>query len=188
MPHSIRFSHRDALLVIDVQNDFCPGGALPIPRGDAVVPVINDWIRSAEDASAPIFFSRDWHPKAHPSFASQGGPWPAHCVQDTPGAAFHPDLLIPEAVDIITKGVRFDQDQYSVFDQTGFEHELKRRNLRRLIVGGLALDVCVKAGVLDALRMGFEIVLIPGGSQPVTEHGGREALDAMRSAGAELPA
>ncbi len=144
----------DALLLVDVQADFCPGGALPIEAGDAVVPVLNDWIAAASRAGVPVVASRDLHPGGHASFSESGGPWPAHCVQDTPGAGFHHALRLPAATIHVAKGTRLDRDQYSAFDETGLAHVLRRRGVRRLWVGGLALDVCVRATVLDALREG----------------------------------
>ena len=111
MPESLR--EGDALLVVDVQNDFCPGGALAVPDGDAVITVLNDWIQAAVAASVPIYASRDWHPEDHVSFAERGGPWPRHCVQDTDGAAFHADLDLPAGTVILTKADRPDQDAYS---------------------------------------------------------------------------
>jgi len=176
----------DALLIVDVQPDFCPGGALPIPQGDRVVPVLNDWIAAARAKGLAVYASRDWHPRGHLSFKERGGPWPAHCVQDTPGAAFHPRLNLPADTIVVTKGVRFDQDQYSAFDQTGFADELRRTGIKRLWVGGLAEDVCVQATVLDARTAGFAVHLIPGATRPVTEEGGRAAREAMRAAGAVL--
>ena len=175
---------KDALLIVDVQVDFCPGGALPIEGGDGVVPVINEWIRKTRAAGRPVLASRDWHPIGHPSFVTSGGPWPAHCLQDSPGAAFHPDLELPPDVIKVTKGTRFDRDQYSAFQDTGLEACLERLGVERLLVGGLALDVCVKATVLDALELGFQVRLLPGASLPVTRERGREALEAMRRAGA----
>src|SRR5918996_307368 len=100
----------DALLLVDVQIDFCPGGALPIEDGDAVVPVLNRWIAAAVDAHVPIYASRDWHPAGHLSFKDSGGPWPAHCLEDGDGARFHPDLRLPASAIVVTKGVRFDKD------------------------------------------------------------------------------
>ena len=183
---AIELTRGDALLLVDVQIDFCPGGALPIPGGDAVVPVLNRWIDAAARAGVPVFATRDWHPEGHPSFASHGGPWPRHCVQDTPGARFHPALRLPGDAVVVTKGTRFDQDQYSAFDQTGLAARLRRDRVTRLVVGGLAQDVCVKATVLDALREGFAVTLAADGSCPVTEAGGREAVQAMRRAGARI--
>ena len=180
-PADIRAS--DALLLVDVQVDFCPGGALPIPDGDRVVPVLNRWIAAAQAAGALILASRDWHPKFHVSYASEGGPWPEHCLQDTPGAAFHPGLQLPAETIVVSKGTRFDKDQYSAFDETGLGDFLNARGIGRLFVGGLALDVCVRATALGAREAGFEVVLIPDGSRAVTAEGGAEALEAMRKAG-----
>ncbi len=176
----------DALLVVDVQKDFCPRGELPIPRGDEVVAVLNPWIAAAEGQDIPVFLSRDWHPASHPSFEAQDGPWPVHCVQDTPGADWHSQLLIPEAVEVVTKGTRYDQDQNSAFDQTGLAEKLRRDGVRRLWVAGLALDVCVLATVLDGLREGFAVWVLVEGCRPVTKEGGQKALDRMRQAGAVL--
>lgn len=175
----------DALLLVDVQNDFCPGGALPIPEGHRVVPVLNGWIEAADSAGVPIYASRDWHPRGHPSFREEGGEWPVHCLQDTAGAAFHPELRLPPDTTVVTKGTRFDQDQYSAFDQTGLEERLRRDGVRRLWAGGLAQDVCVCASVLDARTLGFQVSLIPGGSLPVTSEGGEDALRRMREVGVE---
>jgi len=176
----------DGLLLVDVQNDFCPGGRLPISAGDEVVPVLNRWIEAAIAKGIPVYASRDWHPLRHPSFREQGGDWPPHCIADSDGARFHPDLRLPESTIIITKGVRFDQDQYSVFAETGFSTLLQRDGIKRLWVGGLALDVCVKASVLDALKLGLKVELIQEATRPVTAEGGMEALRAMAEAGVDL--
>jgi nicotinamidase/pyrazinamidase len=181
-----RFRTGDALLVVDVQNDFCPGGALPIEQGDEVVVALNVWIAAAQQQQVPIFLTRDWHPAGHPSFAINGGSWPVHCLQDTSGAALHDELLTPAAAEVVTKGTRFDQDQLSVFDQTGLADKLRRDGIRRLWVGGLALDVCVLATVLDGCREGFEVQVLVESCRPVTAEGGRVALEKMRQAGAVL--
>lgn len=173
----------DALIVVDVQKDFCPGGALPIEKGDAVVPVLNRWIEAALDRDVPVYASRDWHPVGHLSFKESGGAWPAHCIQDTDGARLHPGLGLPDAVPLVTKGVRFDQDQYSAFDQTGLAHQLRREGVKRLWIGGLAEDVCVRATALDGRREGFEVILIEEATLPVTPEGGEDALREMREAG-----
>jgi len=172
----------DALIVVDVQIDFCPGGALPIDHGDAVVPVLNRWIEAAAAARIPIFASRDWHPRHHLSFVESGGTWPVHCVQDTPGARFHPQLKLPDSTIVVTKGVRFDRDQYSAFDQTGLATELRKQGARRVWVGGLAQDVCVLATVLDARREGFDTIVIADATRPVTPGGGEQASQEMRQA------
>jgi len=176
----------DALIVVDVQRDFCEGGALAIPRGDTVVPVLNRWIGAAAAAGVPVYASRDWHPLRHPSFAELGGQWPPHCVQDSPGAAFHPDLSLAAGTIVVTKGTRFDRDQNSAFDGTGLEAELHRRGITRLWIGGLAQDVCVCATVLDGRRHGFETVVIADATMPVTREGSDRAEAEMRAAGAKF--
>lgn len=181
-----QFRPGDALLIVDVQNDFCPGGALPIAEGDKVVPVLNEWIAAAREQGVPVYASQDWHHETHLSFAPQGGPWPVHCVQGTPGAAFHPELDLPDNTIVVTKGARFDKDQYSAFDETGLEHELKKRGVKRLWIGGLAQDVCVKATALDAARHGFETHVILAATRPVSEEGGAGALKEMRAAGVAI--
>ncbi len=181
-----RLTPGSALLIVDVQVDFCPGGALPIEAGHEVVPVLNGWIHAARDAGVRLYASRDWHPRGHLSFLEQGGPWPAHCVQDTPGARHHPDLALPEDVVQISKGVRFDRDQYSAFDETGLAERLKQDGVRELWIGGLALDVCVRATVLDALGAAFGVHLIVDGTRAVDPGDGVRALRELREAGASI--
>jgi nicotinamidase/pyrazinamidase len=178
----------DGLLVVDVQRDFCPGGALAVAEGDQVVPVLNGWIAAARARGLPVYASRDWHPRCHLSFTAQGGDWPPHCIQDSVGALFHPDLNLPEDAIVITKGVRFDQDQYSVFDQTGFAAQLERDGVCRLLVGGLAQDVCVRATVLDARKEGIDVVLLAAATRPVDPAGGEQALREMEAADAVIAA
>jgi len=173
----------DALLIVDVQRDFCSGGALPVPGGDDVVPVLNRWIKAALDAGVIIYASRDWHPQAHLSFRERGGPWPPHCIQDTVGAQFHHNLRLPPSAIVVSKGVRFDKDQNSAFDDTGLAVELRRRGVRRIWVGGLAQDVCVRATALDAVRAEFEVHLVAGATKPVRPEDGERALAEMRRAG-----
>jgi nicotinamidase/pyrazinamidase len=177
------FQPGDALLIVDVQPDFCPGGALPIAEGDEVVPVLNQAIAAAAQAGVPVFASRDWHPRGHLSFVERGGPWPPHCLQDSPGATFHPDLRLPSDVRIVTKGTRFDKDQYSAFDETGLAAELRRDGVRRVWIGGLAEDVCVRASALDAKAAGFDVHVIARGTRPVTPAGGAKAREELRAAG-----
>jgi len=176
----------DALLVVDMQKDFCPGGALAVPGGDAVVPVLNKWIDFARAAKRPVYFSRDWHPTGHLSFEPQGGPWPPHCIQDTEGAAFHPKLHVPEDAVKVSKGVRLDKDQYSAFDETGLGAAMREAGVRRVWVGGLARDVCVRASVLDALREGFEVCVLSEAARPITPEGGEKADAEMKEAGARI--
>lgn len=176
----------DALLIVDVQKDFCPGGALPVEGGDKIVPVINHWIDVAVSKGVPVYATRDWHPMGHLSFKEGGGLWPPHCIQDSDGAKFHQDLALPSSTIIVTKGVRFDQDQNSAFDQTGLTMQLRKDGIRRLWVAGLAEDVCVLATVLDGLREGFEVVLVGKATRPITSEGGAKARRRMQDAGASI--
>jgi nicotinamidase/pyrazinamidase len=180
-PDSLRAG--DALLLVDVQRDFCPGGSLPIEEGDAVVPVLNAWIEAAQSAGVPIVASRDWHPPGHMSFAPSGGPWPVHCVQGTEGASFHPDLNVPAEAAVLSKGDRLDKDAYSAFDGTDLANRLRSLGVKRVWIGGLAQDVCVRATALDAVAAGFDTRLILAATKPVTAAGGEAALAEMRRAG-----
>lgn len=176
----------DGLILVDIQNDFCPGGALPIKGGHEVAHLLNQWIKAMVAKALPIYASRDWHPLRHISFKGEGGQWPVHCVQDTEGAAFHPDLLLPENVVKITKGVRFDQDQNSAFDQTGLSFQLQRDRVNRLWIGGVALDVCVLATALDAIKAGFQVNLIYEGTRSVSIEEGRKAITKMKEVGVTI--
>ena len=150
----------DALVVVDLQNDFLPGGALAVPDGDAVVPVINRYIALFVSRDLPVFATRDWHPIDHCSFAAQGGTWPPHCVQHTRGADYAPGLQLPEAAREVAKAIGSDNDSYSGFEGTDLADDLRRAGARRLYIGGLATDYCVLNTVLDALKEGFEVRLL----------------------------
>ncbi|MEM3745228.1 MAG: nicotinamidase [Candidatus Bathyarchaeia archaeon] len=150
----------DALIIVDVQVDFCPGGALPVPGGDEIIPILNEYIRKFYAAGALIVATRDWHPPNHISFRDYGGIWPPHCVQGTEGAKFHPGLRLPENALIISKAADPLKEAYSGFEGTGLEEELKKAGVRRVFVGGLATEYCVKNTVLDALKYGFETFLL----------------------------
>ncbi len=178
----------DALLIVDVQNDFCPGGALAVPEGDRVIPVLNRWIEAARAGGARIYASRDWHPSDHVSFSQQGGPWPAHCVHDTVGARLHARLELPDEAEVVDKGVNRRRDSYSAFHETDLADRLRAAGVRRVWVGGLAQDYCVLATVLDALKEGLEVHLLTAATRPVEVHpgDGRRALEKMRAAGAVL--
>jgi nicotinamidase/pyrazinamidase len=173
----------DALILVDVQNDFCPGGALPVKEGDQIVPLLNQWIEAAREGGAYIIASRDWHPPGHVSFRERGGSWPVHCVQNTSGAAFHSELRLPPGTPVVSKGTDRDRDNYSALEGTELAEMLRKRSVRRVWIGGLALDVCVRATVLDALREGFEVHLIEAGTRPVVPRDGRRAVAEMRVAG-----
>jgi nicotinamidase/pyrazinamidase len=178
----------DALLIVDVQNDFCPGGALAVNKGDEVVPVLNRWIELAQRLGITVYVSRDWHPVHHISFKERGGPWPPHCIQGTKGAAFHPDLKLPANFHIISKAENLDEDSYSAFGGTDLAERLRRAGIRRLWVGGLTQDYCVRETSLDAIREGFEVHVIVEGTRAVNVHpdDGRHALEDILRAGAIL--
>ncbi|HEX9821164.1 MAG TPA: nicotinamidase [Methylomirabilota bacterium] len=182
---------RDALVVVDVQNDFCPGGALAVPEGDRVVPVLNRYAERFAARGAPVFASRDWHPARTTHFAEYGGAWPPHCVQETPGAALHAALRLPAGAEVVSKGTGAEEDAYSCFqartaDGTDFSALLARRGIRRLFVGGLATDYCVKATALDARRAGLEVVVLEDAVRAVevAPGDGERALAEMTAAGA----
>ena len=178
----------DALLIVDVQNDFCPGGALAVADGDAVVPTLNRWVAEAETSGVPVFASRDWHPANHVSFKERGGPWPPHCIEGTWGAAFHPDLRLPRNVQIISKAMDPDADSYSAFGGTDLAGRLRRAQVKTVWIGGLAQDYCVRATALDAIREGFEVHVITDATRAVNLRpgDGNRALDEIRNAGGVL--
>jgi nicotinamidase/pyrazinamidase len=182
------FAPGDALLLVDVQNDFCSGGALEVPEGSQVVPLLNEWIESACVARIPVFASRDWHPSNHISFRSRGGPWPPHCVQGSSGAAFHPELKLPKEAHIISKATSPEEDSYSAFGGTKLVEQLRGLGVERLWIGGLAQDYCVLQTVLDAIRAGFEVRVIADATRAVNVRpdDGERALEEMRGAGAVI--
>lgn len=154
-------AHRgDALLVVDVQNDFLPGGSLAVPAGDMVVAALNRYLARFESAGLPIYATRDWHPPDHCSFREQGGVWPPHCVAGTEGAAFSPLLQLPASAVVISKAARREVDAYSGLAGTGLAERLREADIVRLFVGGLATDYCVLNTVRDALEQGFAVVLL----------------------------
>ena len=181
-------SIKPALVVIDVQIDFCPGGALAVRFGDGVVAHLNRVIGAFEGAGLPIFFTRDWHPPNHVSFKGRGGPWPPHCVQGSKGAEFHPGLHAPKDVVIINKGDNPSVEAYSGFQGTDLESRLKRLRVEEVFVGGLATDYCVKETALDARRAGLEVKVLKDCVRPVdvSPGDGARALEEMRAAGAKL--
>jgi nicotinamidase/pyrazinamidase len=174
----------DALLVVDPQVDFCPGGTLAVPGGDAIFPAVN---RAAERLSV-VVASRDWHPADHVSFQARGGPWPVHCQAGTPGAEFYPALDQSRLDHVFSKGTDPDQEAYSAFQGTGLADWLRGRGVHRLFVAGLATDYCVLASVLDARGEGFEVVVLEDaiGAVEVKPGDGRRAVEDMQRAGATL--
>jgi nicotinamidase/pyrazinamidase len=184
---------RDALVVVDLQNDFCPGGALGVRDGDAIVPIVNRYVERFVDAGAPVFLTRDWHPPVTRHFKAYGGVWPPHCVQGTRGAEFHPGLAPRGEAVVVSKGMDPDQDAYSAFhaeDGSGrpFRTVLEERGVRRVYLGGLATDYCVRATALDALREGFEVLLLSDAIAAVDlgSGDGARAIREMQGAGARL--
>jgi len=181
-----------ALLIVDVQNDFCPGGALAVREGDRIISVLNKYIKIFLRKKLPIFVSRDWHPKESKHFKQFGGPWPKHCIQNTRGARFHPDLELPKGIIILSKGMDPDKDSYSAFQAvdsngTEFFKLLKTLGVNKMFVGGLATDYCVKSSVLDALKFGFKVKLLMDGIKGVNikPKDSEEAIEEMVSRGAE---
>jgi nicotinamidase/pyrazinamidase len=177
----------DALLIVDVQRDFLPGGGLGVPEGDRVVPVLNRYIDRFARAVRPVYATRDWHPQGHCSFAAQGGPWPPHCIAGTPGADFAPGLALPADAVVVSKADTVGEDAYSGFEGTDLAARLKADGVRRLFVGGLATDYCVLNTVKDALAEGFAVELLTDAIRAVDlkPGDGERAEVRMREAGAE---
>lgn len=178
----------DALLIVDAQVDFLPGGSLAVPNGDAAILPLNEWIARFTEAALPIFATFDWHPADHCSFREQGGSWPAHCVKDSPGARFASNLALPAGAQRIAKATSRDKDAYSGFSGTDLDAQLRSKAVRRVFVGGLATDYCVLQTVLDALRLGYEVVLLRDGIRAVDVHpgDGDRAVVEMMAAGAKV--
>lgn len=176
----------DALIVVDVQNDFLPGGSLAVPDGDGVVAPLNALIETFETRGLPIFATRDWHPQNHCSFHARGGPWPPHCIAETPGAQFAAGLRLPASAIIVSKATTPDKDAYSGFGNTELDVLLRKADVQRLFIGGLATDYCVLNTVRDALSLGYEVMLVSDAVRAVdVEPGdGERAIDEMRELGA----
>jgi nicotinamidase/pyrazinamidase len=176
-----------ALIIVDVQNDFCPGGALGVDGGDEVIEPLNRLAREFLSRGDVVVKSRDWHQPTTKHFADYGGTWPVHCVQETRGAEFHQDLLDDPRVVVISKGMN-DEDSYSAFDGTDLSERLRTEGVEEVWVGGLATDYCVKNTVLDALREGFEVKAVADAMRAVNLKPGDEmrAIEEMRSRGAEI--
>jgi nicotinamidase/pyrazinamidase len=193
MPTLASLQPGDAVLLVDPQNDFCPGGSLPVADGDAVMPVLNTWAAAAAQAGVPVFVSRDWHPSRTTHFMPYGGAWPPHCVMGTRGAEFHPDLQLPPSAVVVSKGMGETEDAYSAFrarDSAGVPLPtlLGQRAVRRLFVMGLATDYCVKASALDARTADIQVIVVRAGIRAVNvePRDGERAIEAMRAAGAVL--
>jgi nicotinamidase/pyrazinamidase len=188
MSKPYRLSRTDALLITDIQIDFLPGGALPVEGGDRIVPTVNRYIQRFTDSAAKVAASRDWHPKSHCSFTTQGGPWPPHCIADTHGALFSPDLKFPRQTIVISKATDPNREAYSAFDHTDLAAQLQRLGITRLFVAGIATDYCVVNTVLDARKLGFEVVVLMDASLGINVKVGDvdRAVEAMAKSGAVL--
>ncbi len=184
MPEQVK----KALIVVDVQNDFCPGGSLAVANGDEVVAPLNKLMKEFLDRGEPVFKTRDWHPAETKHFAAYGGTWPVHCVQGTRGAEFHPELFDDPRITTISKGTNESADGYSGFDGTNLAQLLREKGVEEVLVGGLATDYCVKHTVLDARRAGFEVKALADAMRPVNlnPNDGEQAIEEMRAAGAEI--
>src|ERR1051326_1787019 len=179
---------RKALIVVDVQNDFCPGGSLAVAHGDDVVPPLNKLIEEFLDRAEPVFKTRDWHPAKTKHFAAYGGAWPVHCVQGTRGAEFHPNLIDDLRITIISKGVDEAADGYSGFDGTNLSELLRQQKVAEVWIGGLGTDYFVQHTGLDALKAGFKVKALADAMRAgnVNPHDGADAIAEMQQAGAEI--
>lgn len=179
---------RKALIVVDVQNDFCLGGSLAVAHGDEVVAPLNRLITEFLDRGEPVYKTRDWHPAKTKHFQAYGGTWPVHCVQGTHGSEFHPDLSDDPRATIISTGTTENSDGYSGFDGTNLARLLTEEGVNEVWVGGLATDYCVKHTVLAALREGFEVKALANAMRAVNVNpdDGAKAIAEMREAGAEI--
>ncbi len=174
----------NGLIIVDMQNDFCSGGALEVPDGDAVIDPINELAAQMPFVAA----TRDGHPPDHHSFADQGGPWPVHCVRGTPGAELHPRIDRSQIDVVVDAGREPDQEGYSGFEETELEQQLRDHDVDTVHVAGLALDYCVRATALEAKRLGFRVILHEDATRAVNveEGDGERALRELRDAGVEL--
>jgi nicotinamidase/pyrazinamidase len=186
----IQLNETDALLVIDMQYDFLPGGSLGVPGGDEVLGPVNTLMGLFAARGLPVYASRDWHPGNHCSFAARGGPWPPHCVADTEGAAFSKELAFPADLVIISKAESADADAYSAFNGTALAEHLRQHGVTRVFVCGLATDYCVLNTVIDARENGFDVVIVPEAMRAVdvAPGDGERAIERMTGLGARAAA
>lgn len=184
----INLKPHDALLIVDLQNDFLPGGNLAVPAGDEIIPVINRYVVLMQNRGIPVFASKDWHPQNHCSFAAQGGQWPAHCVENSHGAEFPSTLELTADVPVVLKGLDAGCDAYSAFQGTRLESLLRQKDIERLLVCGLATDYCVFETVKDALKAGFQVCVLRDAIRAVDLHpgDGERAIAEMASLDAEF--
>jgi nicotinamidase/pyrazinamidase len=184
----MKLAPADALLILDLQNDFCLGGSVAIAGGHAVAAQMAKAVAYFTAADIPIYATQDWHPADHASFRIKGGPWPPHCVQDTPGAELHPDLNLPASVIIVRKGTTVTKDAYSGFVDSDLEERLITAGVKRVFVGGLATDYVVLNTVIDTIDIGLETHVIVDAidSMDIEPSDGLRALHLMQTTGAKL--
>ncbi len=180
----IAVTRSSALIIVDVQRDFMPGGVLPVPSGYTIIKPINTLVVSFKDKGLPIILTRDWHPTNHISFESRGGPWPPHCIKNTKGAQFHPDLEVPKEAIIVSKATEEDMEAYSGFQGTSLDAILREKKIKRLFVGGVAIEYCIKATVLDALKLGYEVIVVKEAIKGIDKGEERKAEEEMLDRGA----
>ena len=186
-PKTVTLNTGDALLLVDIQNDFLPGGSLAVPGGDQILPAINQYLSRFKSKGLPVFATRDWHPHDHCSFTPLGGIWPVHCVRNTPGSQFPEDLRLPKDTIVVSKAMAREKDAYSGFEDTGLAEKLKTAAVRRLLIGGLATDYCVLNTVKDALKNGFSVLLLTDAIRAVNvaPDDGKNAIREMIRLGAK---
>lgn len=184
-----KFQKGDVLLIVDPQNDFFPGGSLGVAEGDKIIPIVNQWIDAAKKERIPIIVSRDWHPMKHISFKEQGGPWPIHCVQNTEGANFQPELKIPADSIIVNKAFELDKDAYSALEgftdkeRMPLPEKLRELHAKRLWVVGLAFDYCVHYSAMDARKLGWQVNVVLPACRSISEKTEQKSLQDMVKAG-----
>jgi len=174
----------EALIVVDMQRDFMPGGALPVPEGDKIIPKCNEYIMKFRERGALIVATRDWHPENHISFREQGGPWPKHCVQNTPGAEFVVEL--PADAVIISKATEPDKEAYSGFEGTNLAEILRKNGVKRVYICGVATEYCVRATALDAVKHGFETYLLRDAVKGIRPEDEERTLKELEQAGVRI--
>jgi nicotinamidase/pyrazinamidase len=183
----MRISEKDGLIVVDVQNDFCPGGSLGVEGAEEIIEPLSNAAMEFRARGGRVYATQDWHPPGHASFQESGGEWPPHCVQATPGADFHPDLRLPIGTSVIRKGTDKSRDALSGFDGTDLEEQLTRAGVRRVFIGGLTTDYCVLNTVLDAASRGFETYVLSDLVRAVNKEpdDGDKAIARMKESGAK---
>jgi nicotinamidase/pyrazinamidase len=182
----LNLSSKNALIITDIQIDFLPGGALPVKEGDKIIPALNEYAKIFKKNDAKIVASRDWHPQNHVSFTNQGGPWPPHCVQGTDGASFSPELKLPNGTVLMSKATDPTKEAYSVFDGTGLAAQLQSEGVKRVFIGGLTTDYCVVNSVIDARKIGFDVVVLVDATRGINikPNDVDKAFERMRLSGA----